>query len=74
MQPRDETAQQQALRRAVELIEAHGGEVTIPESVGCEGHIFEAYMPLPNGCASARCIRCGHVPTTTYSVGCESIG
>jgi len=31
MQPRDETAQQQALRRAVELIQAHGGAVTMPE-------------------------------------------
>jgi len=31
MQTRDETAQQQALHRAVELIQAHGGTVTMPE-------------------------------------------
>ena len=37
MQPRDETAQQQALRRAVELIQAHGGTVAMPESVNIEG-------------------------------------
>lgn len=34
---------------------------TCPSATGCT-HVYAPHQPLPDGCATAKCMHCGHEP------------